>query len=70
MFTIYIAAAKIKLFSGRNECGQLGHGDKDRRDVPTLIENLQKLNIVDAACGRNHTLVLSGKYSTEFIFTF
>ena len=48
-------------FLGRNEFGQLGHGDKERRDLPTLIENLQELNIVDAACGRNHSLVLSGK---------
>ncbi len=47
--------------AGRNEYGQLGHGDKERRDTPTLIETLEDLNIVDAACGRNHTLLISGE---------
>ena len=48
-------------FTGRNDSGQLGHGDKVRRDVPTLIESLDGINIIDAACGRNHSLVLSGE---------
>ena len=52
---------------GRNEKGQLGHGDTLRRDVPTLIECLKDVNIVDAACGRNHTLILSGRLA--YIYT-
>jgi alpha-tubulin suppressor-like RCC1 family protein len=46
---------------GRNEKGQLGHGDTTRRDVPTVIEELKEFNIVDGACGKNHTLVLTGE---------
>ncbi|KAK7861893.1 hypothetical protein R5R35_010793 [Gryllus longicercus] len=44
---------------GRNEKGQLGVGDQNRRDVPTVIEALESKNIVGAGCGRNHTLILS-----------
>jgi alpha-tubulin suppressor-like RCC1 family protein len=46
---------------GRNEKGQLGVGDTKRRDVPTVIEALREHNIVGAACGKNHTLILTGK---------
>lgn len=46
---------------GRNDKGQLGQGDSDRRDVPTLIESLSDLNVVDAAVGKNHTLLLSDR---------
>jgi alpha-tubulin suppressor-like RCC1 family protein len=46
---------------GRNEKGQLGVGDTKRRDVPTVIEALRDHNIVGAACGKNHTLILTGK---------
>ncbi|XP_019637829.1 PREDICTED: protein RCC2 homolog [Branchiostoma belcheri] len=44
---------------GRNDKGQLGHGDMKRVDVPTVIESLAGFNIVEAACGRNHTLCLT-----------
>lgn len=47
--------------SGRNEKGQLGVGDLVRRDVPTQVEALKSINIVAAACGRNHTLFLTGE---------
>jgi hypothetical protein len=46
---------------GRNEKGQLGVGDTKRRDVPTVIEALRDHNIVGAACGKNHTLILTGE---------
>jgi alpha-tubulin suppressor-like RCC1 family protein len=46
---------------GRNEKGQLGVGDTKRRDVPSVIEALRDHNIVGAACGKNHTLILTGK---------
>ncbi|KAK3611385.1 hypothetical protein CHS0354_036580 [Potamilus streckersoni] len=46
---------------GRNEKGQLGHGDTDRQDLPKLVESLSTVNIVDVACGRNHTLFLTDK---------
>lgn len=46
---------------GRNEKGQLGHGDTKRVEAPKLIEVLGNEAIVLAACGRNHTLALTGK---------
>ncbi|CAK8698299.1 protein RCC2 homolog [Clavelina lepadiformis] len=49
-----------KVYSwGRNECGQLGHGDRNRYDVPKPIHSLQQYTIVDGACGKNHTLCLT-----------
>ncbi|KFW83777.1 Protein RCC2, partial [Manacus vitellinus] len=49
-----------KLWSwGRNEKGQLGHGDTKRVEAPKLIEVLGGESIVLAACGRNHTLALT-----------
>uniref|UniRef100_A0A4W4EXY7 RCC1-like domain-containing protein n=1 Tax=Electrophorus electricus TaxID=8005 RepID=A0A4W4EXY7_ELEEL len=49
-----------KLWSwGRNEKGQLGHGDTKRLDAPKLVEALGEEVIVAAACGRNHTLALT-----------
>ncbi|XP_033941073.1 protein RCC2 homolog [Gymnodraco acuticeps] len=49
-----------KLWSwGRNEKGQLGHGDTKRLEAPKLIEALADQVIVAAACGRNHTLALT-----------
>ena len=48
---------------GRNENAQLGQGDAVRRDVPTLIDSLTGLNIVRVACGKAHTLFLTGTLS-------
>lgn len=45
--------------SGRNEKGQLGHGDTKRLEAPKLIEPLADEVVVAAACGRNHTLALT-----------
>lgn len=50
-------------FSGRNDKGQLGHGDTKRLDAPKLIEALADHVIVAAACGRNHTMALTGQLS-------
>ena len=51
----------INMFAGRNDKGQLGLGHCERTDPPTVVESLSDFNIVDAACGRNHTLFLTGK---------
>uniref|UniRef100_A0A8C8YWY3 Protein RCC2 n=1 Tax=Prolemur simus TaxID=1328070 RepID=A0A8C8YWY3_PROSS len=57
-----------KLWSwGRNEKGQLGHGDTKRVEAPRLIEGLSHEVIVSAACGRNHTLALT---DTGSVFAF
>ncbi|NWX94586.1 RCC2 protein, partial [Nothoprocta pentlandii] len=44
---------------GRNEKGQLGHGDTRRVEAPRLLEALGGEAVVQAACGRNHTLALT-----------
>lgn len=46
---------------GRNQCGQLGVGDTTTRDNPIPVAGLDEMNIIGAACGRNHTLFLTGK---------
>ncbi|KAK6472391.1 protein RCC2-like protein [Huso huso] len=49
-----------KLWSwGRNEKGQLGHGDTKRVEEPKLVEALEDEVVVAAACGRNHTMALT-----------
>lgn len=50
---------------GRNDKGQLGHGDTKRLEAPKLIEALADHLIVAAACGRNHTLALTGRLSHD-----
>lgn len=47
--------------AGRNDKGQLGHGDTKRLEAPKIIEALADQVIVAAACGRNHTLALTGR---------
>jgi len=46
---------------GRNDRGQLGTGDTNTRATPTLVESLKDHRIVDAACGKGHTLFLTDK---------
>ena len=47
--------------------GQLGHGDKNKRNKPTMIEKLKQHKIIKICCGANHTVVLTDKSN---IFTF
>lgn len=56
-------------FPGRNDKGQLGHGDTKRLEAPKLIEGLADHLVVAAACGRNHTLALTGRLSNLFSLT-
>ncbi|KAL6995792.1 hypothetical protein U1Q18_005928 [Sarracenia purpurea var. burkii] len=44
---------------GRNEKGQLGHGDTIQRDRPTVVSELSKHKIIGAGAGRNHTVVVT-----------
>ncbi|KAK9129577.1 hypothetical protein Sjap_010064 [Stephania japonica] len=44
---------------GRNDKGQLGHGDKIQRDRPTIVSELSKYKIVKAGAGRGHTVVVT-----------
>ncbi|TKY75226.1 RCC protein [Spatholobus suberectus] len=44
---------------GRNEKGQLGHGDTIQRDRPTVVSELSKYKVVKAGAGRSHTVVVT-----------
>ncbi|XP_062185049.1 uncharacterized protein LOC133888725 isoform X1 [Phragmites australis] len=44
---------------GRNEKGQLGHGDTRQRNLPTVVSQLSKYKTVKAGVGRNHTVVVT-----------
>jgi alpha-tubulin suppressor-like RCC1 family protein len=44
---------------GRNEKGQLGHGDTVDRDRPTIVSALSECKIVTAGAGKNHTVVIT-----------
>lgn len=46
---------------GRNEAGQLGHGNVTRVDNPTEVSALDGLNIIDVAIGKQHTLFVTEK---------
>ncbi|XP_035707042.1 protein RCC2 homolog [Folsomia candida] len=49
-----------KLYTwGRNDCGQLGHGDTKTKHKPTLVKHLSDYTIVNVAMGRGHTLFLT-----------
>lgn len=58
--TLGIARIFFCASPGRNDKGQLGHGDTKRVDAPKPIELLSSESAILAACGRNHTLVLTG----------
>ncbi|KAF1871766.1 hypothetical protein Lal_00020561 [Lupinus albus] len=44
---------------GRNDKGQLGHGDNIQRDRPTVVSELSKYKIVKAGAGKSHTVVVT-----------
>ncbi|CAL5418414.1 unnamed protein product [Camellia sinensis] len=44
---------------GRNEKGQLGHGDIMQRDMPAVVSKLSQHTVVGAAAGRSHTVLVT-----------
>ena len=49
-----------KVFTwGYNYNGQLGHGDRQERHIPTKVESLDGLVIVKIACGVYHTIAIA-----------
>eukprot|EP00882_Tetradesmus_deserticola_P033115 GHRQ01037798.1.p1 GENE.GHRQ01037798.1~~GHRQ01037798.1.p1 ORF type:complete len:215 (+),score=78.28 GHRQ01037798.1:166-810(+) len=44
---------------GRNEHGQLGHGDLLQRNTPTAVAGLQGQHVVAACGGKHHTVVVT-----------
>lgn len=57
--TILINMDRKALAFGRNPSGQLGLAEQKICEKPTFIPDLEKVNIVQAACGRHHTLFLT-----------
>lgn len=49
---------------GRNETGQLGHGNLDIHHSPTVVAALSKHKVVHAAAGRGHTVVVTAEGSS------
>ena len=54
---------------GCGENGQLGHGDRRHRNVPTKVESLSRETSVKVACGESHTAALTstGKLLTWYV---
>lgn len=44
---------------GRNQFGQLGLNNTTSQDKPAVVPALANMNVISAACGRNHTLFLT-----------
>jgi len=43
---------------GRNDCGQLGHGDTTDKKVPSLVQGLP-CSVVSLSCGQFHTIIVT-----------
>lgn len=54
-----MAAENVVCCWGRNEDGQLGHGDAEDRLIPTLLHALDNAGIVSIVCGADHTFAYS-----------
>lgn len=57
--SVLINMDRKALSFGRNQHGQLGHAELTTVEKPTLVAGLEEFNIIQAACGRNHTLFLT-----------
>ena len=60
-FAVFLAANGLLFAFGENAFGELGLGDRRRRDQPTLLSALKDLNekIVEVSCGHKHVIVQS-----------
>lgn len=57
--SVLINMDRKALTFGRNQLGQLGQAELKTVEKPALVVGLEHLNIIQAACGRNHTLFLT-----------
>lgn len=52
---------KVSSF-GCNKYGQCGHKDVISVNKPTIIESLKDINIIQVACGQNHSVFLTDEF--------
>lgn len=57
--SVLINMDRKALTLGRNNFAQLGQPELKAYEKPTLVPGLEGFNVIDAACGRNHTLFLT-----------
>lgn len=57
--SVLITMDRKALAFGRNQFGQLGQSELTTFEKPTPVTGLEDVNVIQAACGRNHTLFLS-----------
>ncbi|KAI4328416.1 hypothetical protein L6164_020773 [Bauhinia variegata] len=58
-YHVAILTAKSEVYTwGKGSNGQLGHGDIDHRNTPTLVETLKDKQVKSVVCGSNFTAVV------------
>ncbi|KAG8366334.1 hypothetical protein BUALT_Bualt17G0069000 [Buddleja alternifolia] len=56
---VAVLTSKAEVYTwGKGKNGQLGHGDHDDRNIPTLVEFLRDKQVKSIACGSNFTAVI------------
>ncbi|EXB43469.1 putative E3 ubiquitin-protein ligase HERC1 [Morus notabilis] len=58
-YHVAVLTSKTEVYTwGKGSNGQLGHGDNDHRDAPTLVDFLKNKQVKSVACGSNITAVI------------
>uniref|UniRef100_A0A5B6ZSI6 FYVE-type domain-containing protein n=1 Tax=Davidia involucrata TaxID=16924 RepID=A0A5B6ZSI6_DAVIN len=58
-YHVAVLTSKSEVYTwGKGANGQLGHGDNDDRDTPTLVEFLKDKQVKSVVCGSNLTAVI------------
>ncbi|PSR88206.1 Ultraviolet-B receptor like [Actinidia chinensis var. chinensis] len=58
-YHVAVLTSKTEVYTwGRGANGQLGHGDNDNRNTPTLVGFLKDKQVKSVACGANFTAVI------------
>ncbi|PKU85405.1 Ultraviolet-B receptor UVR8 [Dendrobium catenatum] len=56
---VAVLTSKNEVYTwGKGTNGQLGHGDNENRDIPTLVKALKDKQVKSVACGSNFTAVI------------
>lgn len=63
---LFVAAGGQVCSWGRGEDGQLGHGDANDRDLPTIVTALDGCGVSAINCGADHTTARSDSTRTVY----